>query len=272
MESYHIITLTTDFGLNDPYVAMMKGVILSIHPEARIVDITHQVQAGAVIHAAGIVREAFPFFPKGTVHVAVVDPGVGSDRRLIALEAEGHFFVGPDNGIFWPVMEDYRETKITHLTDRVYFRPPVSHTFHGRDVFAPVAAHLSRGVDLGKMGPKIDDPQTLLYPKPQVEAEVLHGQITRVDNFGNLITNIHRKDLDTFLQSAHPVIEVGDLIIKNLSHTYSDREQGEPLALLDSSDWLEIAVHLGRASQYVGVKSERLIGKKVRVKKAKEAF
>jgi S-adenosylmethionine hydrolase len=271
MDPSHIITLTTDFGLHDPYVAMIKGVILSIDSKARIVDITHQIQAGSVIHAAGIVREAFPFFPKGTVHVVVIDPGVGSDRRPIGLEAGGHYFVGPDNGIFWPVIEDHKEAKIVHLIDHTFFLSVMSHTFHGRDIFAPVAAHLSRGVDLEQMGPKIDDPHTLLYPSPREKAEILYGQTARVDHFGNLITNIHRKDLNSFLESAHPVIEVGNLVIKKLSHTYSDVEEGEPLALINSSDWLEIAVHLGRASEYVQLESKQFLGAEVRVKKTRES-
>ena len=271
MEPSRIITLTTDFGLLDPYVAMMKGVILSIHPKARIVDISHQIRAGSIIRAASFLHEAFSFFPKGTIHVAVVDPGVGTDRRLIGLEAREHFFVGPDNGIFWPIIEDYEEARIIHLTDRVYFRPPpTSHTFHGRDVFAPVAAHLSLGVDLEKMGARIDDPLTLLYPKPKEKGDTLYGEITRVDNFGNLITNIHSRDLDLFLDSAHPVIEVGDLVIEKLSPIYADVEQGESLALINSSNWLEIAVHLGRASQYIGLGTEEIIGAEVRVKKARE--
>ena len=188
MEPSRIITLTSDFGLHDPYVAMMKGVILSIHSQARIVDISHQIRAGSVIRAASFLHEAFSFFPKGTVHVAVVDPGVGTDRRLIGLEASGHFFVGPDNGIFWPVIEDDAEANIIHLTNRVYFRPRISPTFHGRDVFAPVAAHLSLGVDLEKMGPRIDAPQKLRYPKSKEKDDEWVGEITQVDNFGNLIT------------------------------------------------------------------------------------
>jgi S-adenosylmethionine hydrolase len=271
MEPSHIITLTSDFGLHDPYVAMMKGVILSIHSKARIVDISHEIRAGSIIQAAGFLRETFSSFPKGTIHVAVVDPGVGTDRRLLGLEASGHYFVGPDNGIFWPIIEDDEETKIIHLTNRVYFRPRISPTFHGRDIFAPVAAHLSLGVNLQKMGAGINDPQKLRYPKPKEKDDILYGEITRVDNFGNLITNIHRRDLDPFLKSARPVIEVGDLVIKKLSPIYADVEQGEPLALINSSDWLEIAVHQGRASQYIGgLGIEEIFEAEVRVKKAKE--
>ncbi len=269
MKASGIITLTTDFGLSDPYVAMMKGVILSINPEAQVVDISHQVRAGSIIQVAGLIHETFPFYPKGTVHVAVVDPGVGSERRLMGIAAGGHFFVGPDNGVFWPLIEDYQGSEIIHLTERRYFLPPISRTFHGREVFAPVAAHLSQGVSLKRMGPKLSDPVELHVPKPEKKRERLYGEITRVDNFGNLITNIHRGDLESFLKSFKPVIEVGDLTIRKLSPIYADVEEGEPLALINSSHWLEIAVNLGRASQYVGLPSEAIIGTEVKVSRAK---
>jgi len=272
MQASGIITLTTDFGLSDPYVAMMKGVILTINPQAQVVDISHQVKAGSIIQAAGLVHETFSFFPKGTVHVAVVDPGVGSKRRLIGLEAHRHFFIGPDNGVFWPLMEDYKEAEIIHLTKKKYFLPSISHTFHGREVFAPVAAHLSLGVGLKRMGSKLSDPVKLHFAKPHQEGEILYGQVTRVDNFGNLISNIHRRDLESFLESFVPVIEVGDLTIKKLSPIYADVEEGEPLALINSSHWLEIAVNLGRASQYVGLPSEEIMGTEVKVSKLKKPF
>ena len=265
MKPSGIITLTSDFGLIDPYVAMMKGVILSIHPGAQIVDISHQIAAGSIFQAAILIREAVPFFPKGTIHLAVVDPGVGSDRRLVALEAEGHLFVGPDNGIFWPLIEDDQEPKVVQLTEEKFFLPHVSHTFHGREVFAPVAAHLSLGVGLERMGPAIKDPVRLDIPRVFKREEHLYGQITRVDNFGNLITNIHSKDLARFLQSAQPRIEVANLIIKKISRIYADAEEGKPLALLNSSNMLEIAVNTGRASEYIGVDSGEIIGTVVKV-------
>ena len=272
MKASGIITLTTDFGLGDPYLAMMKGVILSINPEARIVDVSHQVRAGSIIQAAALIHEAFPFYPKGTVHVAVVDPGVGSERRLMGMESGGHFFVGPDNGVFWPLIKDFSGSEIIHLTESRYFLPSISRTFHGREVFAPVAAHLSRGVSLKRMGSRLSDPVQLHFPTPQKEGEKLYGQITRVDNFGNLITNIHRRDLESFLQSFEPVIEVGDLRIKRLRLIYADAEEGEPLALINSSNWLEIAINLGRAVKYVGLPSEEIIGAKVKVSKSKGSF
>jgi S-adenosylmethionine hydrolase len=270
MNASGIITLTTDFGLGDPYVAMMKGVILSINPAAQIVDISHQIRAGSIIQAAGLVRETFPFFPKGTVHVAVVDPGVGSERRPMGMEAGGHLFVGPDNGILWPIIAGQKGTRIIHLTESTYFLPFISPTFHGREVFAPVAAHLSQEVPLKRMGAELSNPVKLHVPKPREEGGVLYGLITRVDNFGNLISNIHRKDLESFLESFEPVIQVGDLIIKRLRPIYADAQEGEPLALINSSDWLEIAVNLGRATQYVGLDSEAIIGAEVKVGKFKK--
>ncbi len=268
MKTSGIITLLTDFGLSDPYVAMMKGVILSINPDAGLVDISHQVKVGSIIQAASIIQETFPFFPRGTVHVVVVDPTVGSDRRLIGLEAAGHLFIGPDNGIFWPVIEDHKNLKIIHLTESRYFLPHVTHTFHGREVLAPVAAHLSLGDDLEMMGPMIKDPIRLNIPVSQKKGETYYGEVIRVDNFGNLITNIHRAELDSFLGSARSVTRVGKLIIRNISNIYADAEVGKPLALINSSDLLEIAVNLGRADRYIGIDSEEIIGTAVKVNRA----
>lgn len=267
MKPSGIITLTTDFGLTDPYVAMMKGVILSINPVARLVDISHQIGSGSIFQAAVLIRETVPFFAKGTVHVAVVDPGVGSDRRLIGIETESHYFVGPDNGVFWPVIQDHHCTKIVELTEKGYFLPHVSHTFHGREIFAPVAAHLSLGVELERMGPVITDPTPTSIPRPLEKKGHLYGQIIRVDNFGNLVTNIHSKELAHFLQSDQPQIEVGRLFIQKLSETYSNCEEGEPLALINSSNLLEIAVNLGRASECIGINRGEIVGTVVKVSK-----
>jgi len=265
MKSAGIVTLTTDFGLTDPYVAMMKGVIYSINPDARLVDITHQVRAGDVFHGAGLINETFGFFPMGTVHVAVVDPGVGSNRRPLGLESEGHFFIGPDNGLFWPVMEDHQVTRLIHLTEERYFLHPVSHTFHGREIFAPAAAHLSLGADLGLMGHALLNPARLDLPRPKKRGDTLHGEVIRVDNFGNLITNISRGELALFIQSARPVIKLGALVIENVGQTYADMEKGEILALINSSGLLEIAVNQGRASDQTGLDQARNVGTDVKV-------
>lgn len=263
-----IITLTTDFGLSDPYVAMMKGVILSINPSAKLVDVTHQIGAGSVSQAALLIRETFPYFPEGTIHLAVVDPGVGSNRRLIALQVDAHVFVGPDNGLFWPVFRDCGGAKAVQLTQSRYFLPSITPTFHGREIFAPVAAHLSLGLSLESLGPSIRDLTKLAIPQPYVKEGVLCGQIIRVDNFGNLVTNIPSRELLDFLESVHPRIEAGKLVIRKLSRIYADCEEGEPLALINSSNLLEIAVNLGRASEYIGLRNGELVGALVEVSKA----
>jgi S-adenosylmethionine hydrolase len=247
-----IITLTTDFGQRDPYVAMMKGVILSINREARIVDITHQIAAGAIAEAASILNDAHRFFPSGTVHVGVVDPGVGSPRRPIALVAENHFFVGPDNGLFWPLIEADGQCHVIRLTDKRCWMKQISATFHGRDIFAPVAAHISQGVDPLLMGETIDDPMPLQVPLPRMEDSELVGEIVRIDHFGNLITNITREHLAPFFESKDLTIRIGGLVLNTLSTTYSDVPEGQPLALIGSSNALEIAVNRGNAAHDLG--------------------
>ena len=247
-----IITLTTDFGQRDPYVAMMKGVILSINREARIVDITHRIAAGSIGDGASIIKDTYPYFPSGTVHVAVVDPGVGGLRRPIALVRENHFFVGPDNGLFWPVIEADGYCDVIHLTDSRYWMKEISTTFHGRDIFAPVAAHLSQGVNPFLMGEKIDDPMPLPVPLPRKENNALAGEIVRIDHFGNLITNIIREHLAPFLESKALTIRIGGLVLNTLSTTYSDVPEGQALALIGSSNELEIAVNRGDAAHDLG--------------------
>ncbi|MBN1850364.1 MAG: SAM-dependent chlorinase/fluorinase [Deltaproteobacteria bacterium] len=267
MKGTNIITLLTDFGITDPYVGMMKGVILSINPDARIVDLSHNVETGSVSQAAAFLREAYHYFPTGTIHVAVVDPGVGSERKLIGMESEDQIFIGPDNGIFWPIIEVCKPTEVRQLVEEKYFLPHVTSTFHGRDIFAPIAAHLSTGVDLKKMGPRLNNPVRLSYPVPKVIRDILYGQIIRVDHFGNLITNIYRTDLERFLKSMKPTIQAGNFTINQISRTYSEMEEGEPLAIINSSDQLELAVNLGRASQYIKITSGEIIGTQVRVRK-----
>ena len=268
MKPSGIITLTTDFGLSDPYVAMMKGVILSINPSARLVDVTHQIGTGSISQAALLIRETFSYFPGGTVHLAVVDPGVGSNRRLLALEAADHFFVGPDNGLFWPVFHDFEGAKAVQLTQSRYFLQSITPTFHGREIFAPVAAHLSLGLSLPSLGPAVRDLTKLTTPQPRIEAGVLCGEIIRTDHFGNLVTNISGKELTNFLQSASPRIEAGKLVIRKLNRIYADCEEGEPLALINSSGLLEIAVNLGRASEYIGLNNGEIVGALVQVRRA----
>ena len=268
MKPSGIITLATDFGLTDPYVAMMKGVILSINPNARLVDISHQIKAGSILQAAGVIRETFLYFPRGTIHMAVVDPGVGGSRRLMGLEAGDHLFVGPDNGIFWPLIQKFKNAKAIHLTENRYFLSKVKKTFHGREIFSPVAAHLSLGVALEEMGTPMANPIKLELPAPSEKGGILYGQIVRVDNFGNLITNIPANTLDQFLKKSSPLIQVGNLSVRKLSQVYTDAVEGEPLALINSSDWLEVAVNLGRASEYAGMDPGEAIGTPVKVSRS----
>jgi hypothetical protein len=254
-----VITLLTDFGLRDPYVGIMKGVILSINPDARIIDISHQTKPGSVYQAAGLIQEAYPFFPKGTIHVAVVDPGVGGDRRPILVKTKDHFFVGPDNGLFWPIIKTNHQTEIIHLTETKYFLSDISNTFHGRDIFAPVAAHVSLGEDPLEMGSVINNPVPLRLPTPEQKGNHLSGQVIRVDHFGNLITNIHKKDMEKLLGTKPPIIKVGKLIIRGVRSTYSEVNTGETLALIGSSGYLEIAVNQGRACDRIENRGHILI-------------
>ena len=258
-----IITLTTDFGESDPYAAMIKGVVLSINPDAKIIDVTHQIPIGSIKEGGLIIKESYKYFPSGTVHVGVVDPGVGGKRRPIAVLADNHFFVGPDNGLFSPIIEAQRHIGIIHLKEKRYWGHTISRTFHGRDIFAPVAAHLSLGVNPFLMGEKIDNPTTLAYPLPRENNTALVGEIIRVDHFGNLITNITREQLTPFLTSKGLIIAVGSLTLKKISTTYNDVPEGQPLALIGSSDLLEIAVNMGRAIDYLG--REYGVGTKVQV-------
>jgi len=239
------VTLTTDFGLLDPYVGIMKGVLLSINPRLSIIDITHQLRPGAIQEASALLGEAYPYFPKETIHVVVVDPGVGTTRRAVLVMANDHFFVGPDNGVFWPIMASNPEATVLHLVNDRYFLPRISRTFHGRDIFAPVAAHLSLGVKPGDMGPIIGDPERLEICEPHEEDGCLVGHVIRVDRFGNLLTNILKKDLEAFLAGSLPEIRVGNVMVRGLHETYADVAPGMPLALIGSAGTLEIAVNRG---------------------------
>jgi len=258
-----VVTLLTDFGLKDPYVGVMKGVLLSINPDATPVDLTHEVAPGDVFVAGTTLLEAYPFFPEGSVNVAVVDPGVGGARRPIAFHTDGRFFVGPDNGLFWPILRRGPLPPIFHLNRERFFRHPVSATFHGRDVFAPVAAHLTLGAALEDVGTRITDPRTLPIPEPRKQGSALIGEIIRVDHFGNLITNIHRIDLEDFARGGQLVIRAGKIALQGLRDYYAAVAPGEPLALIGSSNFLEISVNQGRACDLLGPQAGSVGGKVV---------
>jgi S-adenosylmethionine hydrolase len=245
-----IITLTTDFGVTDGYVGAMKGVILNLAPNVTLVDISHAVNPHDVRHGARILATSAPEFPDGTIHVAVVDPGVGSSRRGLALRTTTAFFVGPDNGLFSPFLA----SKVTcvELTNRATHRRHVSHTFHGRDVFAPVAAHLANGLPINELGPPLVDPVLLIESEPvRTDGGWLVAEVVHVDRFGNLVTNLGPL-LWERLEPADIRVVVGELRVPFVQ-TYADVAAGEVLALIGSSGYLEIAVRNGRAADFLGV-------------------
>lgn len=237
-----IVTLTTDFGLADPYVAEMKAVILGLTRDVHIVDITHEVVAHDVAGGALALEAAAPHFPPGTVHVGVVDPGVGTPRRGLALKWRGSVFIGPDNGLFTPFLGEGRAFELTAAEFR---RPDVSPTFHGRDVFAPAAAHVARGIDVERMGPPVGDPVRLSWPEERQADGWTEGTVIHVDRFGNLLTSIRAETMETL--GPDPVIEAGRRTIR-LVATYADLGVGEVGGLIGSGGRLEIAVNGGRAA------------------------
>lgn len=265
MKPSGIISFLSDFGLEDGYVGIVKGVILGINHSARIVDITHQIPHGSILDAAFVLQEAWQSFPEGTVHLAVVDPGVGTARRPLAVEGNNHFFVGPDNGLFHPIIDRYPSSKIVHLNKKQYLRPEISKTFHGRDIFAPVAAHLSTGVSLHALGSSLSDPAPLPVPVPEIRKDLLLGEVVRVDHFGNLITNIDEKTLEKFLGTDKAAIQIGSFYIRGIAQTYGDVAPGEAIALIGSAGFLEIVVNLGRASDLTGLGAGNPLGMPVRV-------
>ncbi len=275
-----IITLTTDFGLSDAYVAAMKGVILGINPQVKIIDICHFIKPQNIAQAAFVLSTAYPYFPKKTVHMVVVDPGVGAERRAIILRAPSADYVAPDNGVLSyvigqslakPVMEEGRvsllgETKpgadieVVAITNPKFWRSPVSATFHGRDIFAPVAAMLSLGFPPIEFGEPIDSVRVLPLPRPSQRPDgTLAGHILHVDNFGNLITDIKSDDLS--LKAEHITIEVGGQLIFGLERTYA--EGSGLLAVIGSSGYLEVSLRGGSACSLLDVR----VGDEVRLRR-----
>ncbi len=258
-KSKSIITLTTDFGLSDPFVGILKGVICSIAPEASIIDITHGISSHDVVEAALSLRTSFHFFPAGTIHVAIVDPGVGTSRLPLLLATEKYFFVGPDNGLFWPIYQSAREKTVVQLTCEDYFLKPVSHTFHGRDIFAPVAAWLAKGVDPLQMGEVVDKPMVLNIPDVRkIGARKLIGTILSIDKFGNLITNLLPEDLPpTEGESTPYVFQIGSHRITQLRRAYAGASPGELFAIWGSTGHLEISVNQASAAALLDVKKNQ---------------
>jgi len=247
-----IVTLTTDFGLNDHFVGTLKGVILNIIPEANVVDICHSVQAFDILDGALALAQSYSYFPAGTVHLVVVDPGVGSARRPIMATSEAHHFVAPDNGVLSLMYAREQRLTVRHITSEHYFLQPISNTFHGRDIFAPVAGYLAKGVDDEKFGEEITDFVRFNAPRPKPgDGNTLRGVVLRVDRFGNLITNFTPQDVPTLLQTNVPPfkITVGKREVTAMQTNYSDGAPSELFAIVGSMGYLEIAANRGSAAQ-----------------------
>ena len=255
-----ILTLTTDFGTSDWFVGTMKGVILGICPEVGIIDITHEIAPGDIRSAAFSLAAAEGYFPKGTIHLVVVDPGVGSDRAALAAETDSAIFIGPDNGVLSPVLESKTWKRCVRIENEKYRLPSVSRTFHGRDIFAPAAAHLGAGVDLGELGPAMERIVRLDWPAAVSEEGGWKGEVIHIDRFGNAITNIVE---EPGVAASDLEVELADGSMAPVADCYSAVGKNQPVAVFGSSGRLEIALNAGNAAKAPGVQ----LGATVRLKK-----
>lgn len=244
-----LVALLTDFGTRDHYAGTLKAVVLSVCPDATLVDIGHEIPAHDVLAGALELAACYRYFPTGTIFLVVVDPGVGSSRRGIAADCGDYKFVAPDNGVLSAVFRESPPKKVVELTERKYARPTVSRTFEGRDRFAPAAGWLAKGIAMVSLGRSVTNFQTIDLPQPVVAAREITGEVVRVDRFGNLITNIERRTLEHFSGGGTIVISTGGRDIARVVATYAEAPAGELCALFGSTDHLEIAVNAGDAAQ-----------------------
>jgi len=260
-----LITITTDFGNQDAYVPSMKGTMLSICPDARLVDVTHEISPQDVMEAAFVLRSTREHFPDDTIHLVVVDPGVGTDRRAVALRAEGQWFVGPDNGVFPLVLDQAPPDAVAELDDPAFWRDDSpSTTFHGRDIFAPAAAHIAAGRSVETLGSSVDALEPLQWARPSTAPQTVQGWIVHVDHFGNCITNIRRSTLAEAagLDDPAPPLDafpslkayVGNTVLEELHPTYGAVPEDDPLLLFGSTDHLEIAANGGNAAELLDIR------------------
>lgn len=248
-----VIALLTDFGTRDHYVGAMRGVALGICPDATLADITHDIAPQDVLGGALELAAAFTYFPSGTVFLCVVDPGVGSARRGIGVEAGGYHFIAPDNGLLTLVFRACPPTRVVELTERQYARTEISRTFEGRDRFAPAAAWLARGTDLGALGPPLATWQLLDVPEPRVQDGQISGVVLRVDRFGNLVTNIDRRSVQQVAGGRRIIVEAAGRPVPDVVETYAEAAPGSICALFGSSGHLEIAINGGSAAASLGL-------------------
>ncbi len=254
-----MITLISDFGLKDPYVGEMKGAILTLNPKATIIDITHDIEKFNIKMAAFTLASAVPYFPKDTVHLAVVDPGVGTERRAIIIQTKRAYFVGPDNGILMLAAKTQGIENICELSNPNLMLPHSSNTFHGRDIFAPTAAYVDKGVKISEFGQEIKNPVALNFSEPQQISSVLTSEIIYVDGFGNIVTNIKEEKM---LDSKIINVRFPEVSIKvKRGKAYSDADPNKPIVLIGSSGFVEIAINQGSAAGKFNLK----VGDKITV-------
>ncbi|MGH9692313.1 MAG: SAM hydrolase/SAM-dependent halogenase family protein [Candidatus Acidiferrales bacterium] len=248
-----IITLTTDYGMEDPFVGIMKGVILNIHPEVNLVDITHNALPHDILDGALAIGQAYKYFPPRTIHLVVVDPGVGTARRPILVAGDQHYFVAPDNGVLSSVYDQCESVSAWHIISEHYFLQPVSNTFHGRDIFAPVAAWLSKSWQTSSFGEPISDFVRFAIPKPKVAGNTIKGAVLRTDHFGNLITNLTVQDVPALAApDGKLAISVGNGRITKVVQMFAQGAAGEAVGFVGSSGYLEISVNKGHAARTLG--------------------
>jgi S-adenosylmethionine hydrolase len=248
-----VVALLTDFGTRDHYAGTLKGVVLSVCPEASLVDISHDIPAHDVMAGALELAACYRYFPHGTIFLVVVDPGVGSSRRGLAADVGDYKFVAPDNGVLSAVFRESRPKKVVELTERKYALPTVSRTFEGRDRFAPAAAYLAKGIAIGWLGKSVANYQSLDLPRPVAAGGDLSGEVVRVDRFGNVITNIDRLTFEQFADGRSIAVDVGGRDVPRLVATYAEASGGELCALFGSTDHLEVAINAGNAAAALGV-------------------
>ncbi len=259
-----VITLTTDFGNKDPFAGTMKGVILNINPSVNVVDITHGITPHNIIEAAFVIENCFSFFPRKTIHVVVVDPGVGSSRRALIVASENYYFVGPDNGVFSRIYKISENPVVINITSEHYFLPARSSTFHGRDIFAPVAGWLSKGIEISHFGEQIQDYVTIDMPiARRLSDNIIEGEVIYIDNFGNLITNISAIEIKS-LSNLDANKKLNFFILDReapLKNYYSEGKENSLCSIINSFGYLEFFIYRGSASSALGIN----VGEKVRV-------
>ncbi len=252
-EKMSIIALLTDFGLKDNFVGVMKGVIYKINPETKIVDLCHNIKPQDIKEAMFILKNSYRYFPEGTIFTVVVDPQVGSERKALIIKTKEYFFVAPDNGVLSFLQKDEIE-KIIQITQEKYFLKPVSNTFHGRDIFGPVSAYISKGEKLENFGHEIKEITSIKFPEPIIKKNCLIGEVIYIDRFGNLITNIDEKIFNNFVKNHKFEIQVKNHRIKKLSLSYTESKNKKPIALFNSFNSLEISIYQTNTSKHLNIK------------------